>query len=507
MAINKYKKVLTAIGIIFISCSLLLFIPQMRELIISAAENLLSRQLNHNFWHKKFLKLDFLFISLCCLCLFLYKLYTLLKQNDFTVYGICIKNLKNHNEYQILHLAALAVYIFILCSIHFCLVPSGDDLTYFSHILEEKSLTNFLTFQYHNWSSRSLIEAVLVYCYKLNFGVWRFFDVLAFVVIAEAFIYLCFPGNIKTLLVYPIILCFTDFNALQSAGWGATTVNYLWPLACAMPHLIIVKKIFEQKKLTALNIAISIPFFLFAINQEQMAALLFGLNISFLAFHIIKTKKISYTDIFFIINIILSAISIFYILTCPGNDIRYTTSIKTYFPTYESLSLLDKIQIGLLTILTYYFTLKKNLIIIPLCLFLTLIFYKKKNYNFIIQILMNLFILFCGFYKNHSSFIFSNTKISEFSNFNSMEIFAETIVLIITAILFLVQIYQAFGLNLNSFINIYLLFAGFCSAFITVFSPSIYASGSRCYLFFSTLLLYVSFNLINHYSTAKEGIR
>ena len=61
-------------------------------------------------------------------------------------------------------------------------VNTGDDI-YFVNALEQSSALAFLMFRYMQWSSRLLIECVLIFVVRAPY-VWRILDSLALTLIA-----------------------------------------------------------------------------------------------------------------------------------------------------------------------------------------------------------------------------------------------------------------------------------------------------------------------------------
>ena len=73
-----YKMFITLIGIAAV-CSLAIFIPQVRELIITFGEKLIGRSLTHEVWHERFIKWELKILCLCILAIgfLLYLLYSI----------------------------------------------------------------------------------------------------------------------------------------------------------------------------------------------------------------------------------------------------------------------------------------------------------------------------------------------------------------------------------------------------------------------------------------------
>ena len=495
-------KIMKCLCLIAAICLFIVFVPEVRNFIISFVERKINRGLNHAHWNNTLISLNIAFYGLILAFYLLAKLWENILNAKTDVFTYFSDNINKISNEEWLHYIPLFFFTLIICVIHFCLVQGGDDVNYFSHALDGRTFFDFLKDRYNTWSSRLVIETVLINCYWLNFGLWRFLDVVVFVVIAESIVSICLNDKKYAAIVYAVILFLTPYFSLCTAGWGATTVNYLWPVAAALPAFVVEKKIFERKVLSKTSVIVSLLLLIFATNQEQVAVLIFGLNVSFLIFSLLKNRQFQKNNFYFIAVIFICIASLIFILSCPGNKIRFSKEITTWFPEYLTLSIFEKCQLGFITILSYYLSLKEmNFIIVPLCIVLTIAFYKKNKVNFIMQILLNLFIVFC-FALNilKKDFIFSNNQLAKFSTHSYVAILFECLVLTVVGVCFLYQIYSVMKKKKEGLFNVFLVCAGYCSALIVAFSPTVYASGSRCYLFMSFIIFIVTFKIINDYT-------
>lgn len=500
--IKLIEVLLAAAGI----CSLVVFIPQVREMIIGFGEKLAGRGLTHEVWNGRFIRWECEFLLVLLLLFVFLKILTAYLRLPMPFFDFIEQKISKISMDDWIHYISFAIFIVGVCVIHFGIIEGGDDTAYFNHALNGTTYFDFLKSRYNNWSTRLLIESVLINVYYFNFGLWRFLDVIAFTVIAECIVILTMPEKKYSLIIYAIILLFTPYDSLHTAGWGATTVNYLWPLAAALPSFVVAKNIFNQKESSKHLLAVSVFGLIFAVNQEQVAALIFGLYFSFLIFHLVQNRKFQNQDFYFIFAIILSFASIIFILTSPGNKIRYIEEMKNWFPEYNTLSFFDKIQLGILTICTYYFSFQENFVLIPLCIVLSLIFYKKNKNSFIFQIALNLFLLILLIIKNvfKTDFLLFNNLLPQFSKYSKISVSIECAVYVLLGIFLLYQVFSAMKDKKQGLLNVFFMCAGFCSAFIIAFSPTVYASGSRCYLFFTSIIFILTFRI--YYEWKKEKL-
>lgn len=124
------------------------------------------------------------------------------------------------------YLTFLILFIFLL-SIHFYMDYSVDDL-YFQAQLNSSTLSDFLSMRYNNWSSRLIIEPILIFLVKSNINIWRVTDSILYVLGVVLSLKLV---NYKTNRNFNIIGCLIfglyPILDMNSAGWVATTTNYL----------------------------------------------------------------------------------------------------------------------------------------------------------------------------------------------------------------------------------------------------------------------------------------
>ena len=190
--------------------------------------------------------------------------------------------------------------------------------------------------------------------------------------------------------------------------------------------------------------------------------------------------------------------SFLFIFSCSGNKARFATEIRTWFPEYKSISVCEKIELGALTILMYYFSFfESNYTLLPLYIVIAIVFYAKNKKLFVLQICLAVFTLLCFLSQLSNRFLFSNRMLARFSTYSNIAVAFECICLFLAFAVLLFQIYAASLSKSSGILNVVLVIIGFCSAFILVFSPTVYASGARCYLFMDTILFVVCFRIFS----------
>ena len=192
----------------------------------------------------------------------------------------------------------------------------GDDHDY-TMVLNKGNLNviPFIIHRYYNWSSRLIIESFLIILVHFQW-LWRILDTAVMVIISVSISKLIPSSDIRKsnwiiaglVFIYPI-------SHMNSAGWIATTMNYSWPLAFGLFSMIPIKKILFDEKIKSFEYILYILAILFALNQEQMCAIVLSVYLVFTVYLVLKRRP----NLFMIIQSLLSIASIIFILTCPGN--------------------------------------------------------------------------------------------------------------------------------------------------------------------------------------------
>ena len=396
--------------------------------------------------------------------------------------------------------ALLALFILELVLTMFVTPNKYDDETF----LESVTGTTIISYvgpRYFTWTSRFLIEYTLCAVLKVSKYLWILIEALM-VTLAGYSISKIFVKENKTennimllfmILTYPL-------NVMNSAGWAATTVNYMWPLATCLYALVPIRKIWDEEKIKFWEYPLFIIATIFAANQEQACCILVCAYILFAIFMIIKNKKI---HPFMVIESLLAIGSLIFILTCPGNYVRNSVEINEFFKDFEMLTILDKIALGFTSTMGLIID-KGNLVYTLLSIMIVFyIFtnYKDRLYRVVATIPLATMILLC-FARNitNTAFPFLNSLRALVVEKNVMLTAANSnnllnVVPIVLAFLNITCLILSILLifkNLKDNIAILVFLAGLASRLIMGFSPTIFASGARTMIFFEFAMIIVS---------------
>ena len=369
-----------------------------------------------------------------------------------------MKKILEDNKKEII----LYTFLFLIMLIKhiFAKTGTGDDAWFLNY--SQLGIKNFTILRMETWTSRNIIEAFLILFVKNGKWLWTIVDSLMFVLIAYDIykIVSLKKHNYYMLGCIILIISFFPFRMLNQAGWYATTINYIWPLALGLYVLSFIPRTYQGDKLSVFQKGTVILSTLFSSNQEQMCLLIIG---------------------FFGLYLI-------YQLMSPGNANRKVTEIALYYPEFKYFSLVDKSYIavmstictGLLTcpFIIYFFNLSLGY----------LIYQSKGNKKeFILLVifsLINLIIRISGkipLLSTINCFFARYTETIKAINYLNLSSYIIILYFAIFTIFCFYLIYKYVSLTRFYIVGI-ILIAALCSRLVMGASASIFASTTRTFI-------------------------
>ena len=378
----------------------------------------------------------------------------------------------------------------------------GDDVWFKNIISEEKNIIQYLTERYNIWSSRLIIETVLVTLAKFELTIWKFLNIGIYMLLAKSISKICSKENNKILnYIICALVLLLPIPVLNGTGWLATTTNYLWVASLGMCSLSIIINYIREMKIPKWEYILYLLATLYAANQEQMAAVIFAVFGIFICIELIKKgyKYVIKNEKFLIILFIITIISLVFILTCPGNAARKEVEVKRWYPEYANFGLLEKVELGLTSTMKHLI-LDTNVIFVAFTLTIlvgTCIYNKNKwvKLLFAIPFVTSIFDAFLfrylgGLSSNVASLvqIFSLDHLVMSLDHISIKYLFVMLGYALILLLIPIGIYNIFKRSIKSYVCIGVYFLGLATRFVMSFSPTIFASGERTFMF-----LYISF--------------
>ncbi len=393
----------------------------------------------------------------------------------------------------------LAIWIFAVVQIVYHMImrepEASDAMWFFRHQLDTLSMKEYLITRYETWSSRLLIEAVLVLVSR-NIFLWKILDSVCWVFLAWSMIWLFPKEQRKTVsvLVTGFLLIYPMWD-LRTAGWIATSVNYTWPLALGVFSLHGTVRAFYKQSTPVFLWPLYAAAALYGANMEQMAAVLLTINLCAVLYCVLeKTSVRIYGSA--LIGLVIAAAEFIFILACPGNAARKSQEIINWMPNFGSFHLLDKLSMGFGDTM-HHLTVSGNLIYLCyVSLLAVFVFLKTKDIKYRLAALFPPVFNLCmvGFWNVLENYfpeffkLMKNNPLIRGNNYQIAANYLPTVLylaligcMLISVTVVCESVFELFGQGI-------LLALSLATRVIMGFTPTIYVSQERTFFYLYMLL-------------------
>ncbi len=388
------------------------------------------------------------------------------------------------------------VCLFILVfALHLFMKPGEADDSWFINNYTGNPLS-FAYMRYMQWSSRFLIEMVLVTIASSPLIVWKVLDTLMIVLLFYSGNKLLNVKDRKILIFEILLIMILPWKVFGETGWIATTLNYTWPITLGFYGFSILL----EEKTNFLKQIISFLCIIFACNQEQMCCVMLAFIIICFCIRTFQKKNNKVFLIPFIICILMGVLHII----CPGNSMRQISEMQTWYPAYQNFDVLDKISIGIISTVT---AILFDFRIIYIAFIGMLILYTNylplnKKLSYVVQFILACFI-FINIYPFDSTQLMFYSKAQESIVITFMNFVLPVLLfsLLISIVIYLILKTK----NKYNYMFVLLFLSGICSRLILGFSPTVYASGKRTVIYFYIICYLLTVFIMKTICIIKEN--
>ena len=402
---------------------------------------------------------------------------------------------KKHCNHRLYYYGALFA-ILLIC--HTFSKRYADDIRYL-HELDNQTYIEFLKIHFFTNSSRLIIDSSIILFSKCNMWLWRIVDSFMFVLIA-IMIDLIFGKDeqYRSGLISCLVVLLFPLWMINSTGWIATTVTYIWPIALGLLSLLpLVDTSYAESKGRYLFL---LPL-LYAANAEQTCCVLLAFGMILTGFHYYKGRKQVLK--FGILHIISCICLLLLILLCPGNHIRTIDEIASRWPEFATLGLIEKLSYGMATTFSRLFTYEWLYVFFCLALLLVSVV-RKKRICVIASVLLIaqplIYTLYATLYSG-SPITYLVLGSHQLPAAGSLH-FVGLIVLGVLSVLLITWL--LWSLFEHKLLPPLIFLAGFASRMLLSFSPTLFASGTRTMFLFYMSMIILVYMLYEHYLSVSN---
>ncbi len=248
---------------------------------------------------------------------------------------------KNRKIFKRPDIVAAFIFGLLIVLSHVLIHPGQRDDAWFAEVLNDKTLPEYLAYRYEVWTARLLIEVTLA-VFTRNLYVWRIVNVFAILLLSYSISKI---NDFKHTEFVFVALCFFPWTFMRETGWATTFICYIWPFACGVWSLSVLKELYEQKKVSGFRMILAFLAFIYAVNFEQVLVLFFCI----LVYVLIRCiyEKATHAIVPVVILLAVEMGMLCFSLTCPGNASRTMLESAAHMPEFTGFNLINKAVLGL----------------------------------------------------------------------------------------------------------------------------------------------------------------
>lgn len=384
------------------------------------------------------------------------------------------------------------IYMLVMLVFHMGYQCSNDDAALIRDTLKPTVWEEFASVAYNfsNWSSRVLVNLPIHIMLHFDYKVWLVLELLLLFLFFRSLSYIFVTEN-KTKNNYMLLLLLLvfPFDYALSAGWVTTTMTYIWPIALVAFSCTTIRKVLAKEGFKWYHYPLFFLTTIYGANQEQLSVIL---TVCFLTFVVILIREKKASAMIFMQSVLVSGNLLFHMLA-PGNSNRSQVEATVRFTDYNTLSLIDKLELGFSSSLYEFFFRFNRLFLFIGILVLVVIWSKTKQvfYRLIAMVPLLAQLVFgigCNKLleeKLHIGIFVNRMKSSgtiDESNYYRWVTYYPIVLLFAVSICLIVCLYIIFGNSKRSVMAIALLFGGLGGRMVVAFSPTVWASSNRTYI-------------------------
>ena len=384
-------------------------------------------------------------------------------------------------EFQIVNLlifTGIVIYFNFTAIFNF-----GDDITLVNAPLTFDGLVDL----YYHWSGRVLGHTIQVFMLH-NPIIFRIINSIIMISMPIAlWILLDKNRTLNNLTIFVLFFLLYDYKEMRTAGYVSTYVYYYWYLFSNIIFYIFLLNYIKTSNILSFELLLIILFGIFACNSE-IGAFLNTIALFAILFVGYYKKKFYIRKILMLLSIPL--FSLLFFLTCPGLYIRSITETMYWLPEFSSYTAIYKLYLGFSETLCYYFCNQSVVFMFFLSVLLVCAVAKGINVAYLL-----FWGVICYIFPKYD-----HALIVKFSSVSHIEAYVYFAILLCFCSLVLLTIFRIFY---DNDIEIFLLVScilvlGFLTRVLMGFSPTLYASNTRTYLYCDFALLISIFYLLRY---------
>lgn len=368
----------------------------------------------------------------------------------------------------------------------------GDDVWAKSQVLNLDGIIGL----YMGWSGR-----VVAYIFQIfmihNPAIFRILNSIIMIATPiAAWMLLDKDKKLGSLTLVILLFLLYHYGEMREAGLITTYVTYYWTLFANILFYLAIRSYLKAEKFLSFSLVIVLFTGVIACNTE-IGAFVNGIILFIILF--VNYSKYKTVNSKIVLLMLIPVLFLLFFLICPGLHIRTASETITWLPEFSSFTIVHKLYLGFAETLLYYFNSKSIILMIFLGSLLVSVI---KNDLPISYIFLSLFGLI-GFIiaRNPDKLIINFASVS-----NEKAYLFLTFLLCFCSFVFLV-ISRLYEKNKQILLLVsFILILGLLTRILMGFSPTLYASGFRTFMYCDFALLGAIYYILKYSKTNLDEL-
>lgn len=393
-------------------------------------------------------------------------------------------------QFQIIN---LIIFSIIVCYFNFTVdFNFGDDVPSKSRPLNLDLIINV----YMTWSGR-IVPAILQFFLSQHPLVFRIANSMIMIGMPVA-TWILVDKNKKLGNLTLIVLLFMlyDYVEMRTAGLITTYSTYYWNLFANVLFYISIRRFLKSSNILSFDLALAVFIGLIACQME-VASLINTMILG--ALFVADYYKNRAFNKKILLLMLVPLLSLVFFVTCPGTHSRGVAETITWLPEFSSYTTPYKLYLGFSETLLYYFNSKSIILMLFLGALLVNVVKKELPLSYLVLV------LFClaGYIVARDP----SNLILKFSNISKTKAYLFLFFLLCFCVFVMLIICKLFESDLDLlFLLNGILLLGFLTRVIIGFSPTLYASLTRTYMYCDFSILVAIYYLLKHSETNLDEL-
>ena len=397
----------------------------------------------------------------------------------------CPLKFSNHFVAKICVYLCFAVYMFL---IHYPLPIQGDDALISPYAGVWDIGEHFFTLLHFN--GKIFTDYLAFLFFHIPYTLWKVFNTAVFVLIALLLSYLLTDNTQRDAVLSCSLIAVFPMWYLGSAGYIATSTNYLYPIAGILIIACQLKDVCCSEKVNCWRHLLSLPVVAYILNQDQAACILVGGLLLLLLYSIFLTPNKSKQVISWVAGYFAVAFIGYVIMfLLPGhlNRMNNPVEMELYLPEFANWSIWQKLLRGYASTVANVFFYDTTLSVLFCFLLFVLCHYKGSLSDRVISVLPLCGFLLISAVGNQRFIQFDNNlpDLRPLSSFGGFVGFCFSVICLFSIVYSVCKVVSI----KNRWLLLGLLILGAGSRLMMGFSATLYASSYRTFTYLMFALI------------------